>query len=99
MDSSYIAWFIANFAGNVEKLIRHTTIETLNKNIKIVAPGQTIQSVIDSITDASEDNPYVVIVPPGHEDDKIVLSNSKARYITLIYPDNWVVREVVILLW
>ena len=84
MDSSYIAWFIANFAGNVEKLIRHTTIETLNKNIKIVAPGQTIQSVIDSITDASEDNPYVVIIPPKtYEINSSIIAKS---YVHLICP-------------
>lgn len=38
-------------------------------NVKIVQSGQTIQSVIDSITNASASNLYEVIVPPGHEDE------------------------------
>ena len=29
------------------------------KNIKFVKPGQSIQSIIDSITDASEENQYL----------------------------------------
>jgi len=46
--------------------------KVLTPKIKVVQPGQSIQSVIDSISDASTDNPYVVIVPPGHEEGYII---------------------------
>lgn len=36
-----------------------------SKNIKTVRDGKTIQSMTESITDASDTNPYMVIAPPG----------------------------------
>lgn len=35
------------------------------KNIKTVNPNQSIQSAIDSITDASEENQYMIFISPG----------------------------------
>lgn len=51
-------------------------------NQRIVQSGQTIQAVIDSITDADADNPYVVMVPPGLSTDveEITLS----QYIAIV---------------
>jgi len=36
-------------------------------NIRFVQPGQTVQDVLNSIVDASQTNPYFVIVPPTRE--------------------------------
>ncbi len=35
--------------------------------VKVVRDNQTVQQVLDSITDASETNKYLVLVPSGHE--------------------------------
>ncbi|HDD44583.1 MAG TPA: hypothetical protein ENG63_06975 [Candidatus Desulfofervidus auxilii] len=66
----------------------------LNKNVIIVKPGQTIQSVIDSI-DASADNPYVVIVPPGiYEEPGLTMKDYISLYgcgkdCTKIHVSGW----------
>lgn len=57
---------------------------TMQGSIKLVQSGQTIQGVIDSITDAAADNPYVVMVPPGYEDE----SYTPISHITIIWVDN-----------
>jgi len=38
-----------------------------SKYVKVVRDNQTVQQVLDSITDASETKQYLVLVPPGHE--------------------------------
>jgi hypothetical protein len=38
-----------------------------------VLPGQTIQGAIDSITDATIDKPYAVLISPGVYDEKLTL--------------------------
>ena len=42
----------------------------LGANTHIVQSGQSIQSVIDSIADASANNPYEVILPPGLREEQ-----------------------------
>jgi len=44
-------------------------------SLVVVKPGQSVQDVIDSITDASEENPYLIIVPPGHEHESFKLKD------------------------
>jgi len=39
----------------------------LSNNVIVVKETQTVQQVLDSITDASETNKYLVLVPSGHE--------------------------------
>jgi len=40
-----------------------------DKNVVVVQKNQTVQQVLDSITDASETNKYLVLVPSGHENE------------------------------
>lgn len=47
----------------------HLRPQSINTNIVYVKKNQTIQDVIDSITDESSFNQYIVKAPPGHEDD------------------------------
>lgn len=55
-------------------------------NVKTVRDNKSIQSVIDSITDASESNLYVVMVPPGHESETFTeASNIYVQFNT----DSW----------
>lgn len=53
-------------------------------NTKIVQASQSIQSVIDSVDDASASNPYTVIRPPGHESE----SYTVPAHITVAQPGN-----------
>ena len=62
---------IHEIAGNPTKL---------SPNLYVVQSGQTIQAVIDSITDAAVDNFYEVRVPPGHETEKY----TGKPYITVV---------------
>lgn len=47
----------------------------LSNNIILVKENQTIQQVLDSITDASADNPYTIIIPPGIYEEQIVMKD------------------------
>jgi len=58
------------------------------KNIKIVRDNETIQKVLDSITDASDSNRYMVFVPPGHENERFIYPHKKAQYVKLQYLAN-----------
>ena len=53
------------------------------KDRKLITVGQsmafdfrTLQSAVDSITDAAADNPYVIIVAPGIYDDRVTIAKS-----------------------
>jgi len=48
-------------------------------NIRIVKENQTVQQVLDSITDVSANNPYTIIIPPGVYEEQIVMKD----YVTL----------------
>lgn len=66
----------------MNKQFDEITVGTINSNIKYVKPGETIQDTINSITDASEINPYTVVIPPGVYGEDISL-NSNHSYINL----------------
>lgn len=57
-----------------------------------VLPGQTIQGAIDSITDATIDKPYVVLISPGVYDEKLTL---KAHVYLKGYGPSTVIRGTV----
>ncbi len=59
----------------------------INSTIKYVKDSETIQNVIDSITDSSITKPYVVRVPPGTH-FKESYSTVGKPYIKVIYEDN-----------
>uniref|UniRef100_A0A6M3L769 Pectate lyase n=1 Tax=viral metagenome TaxID=1070528 RepID=A0A6M3L769_9ZZZZ len=48
-------------------------------NTAIVATGLSVQEVINSITDATSDKPYVIIVPPGVYTEQITMK----QYVSL----------------
>ena len=54
------------------------------KNLKFVEENQTVQQVLDSITDASENNQYLVLVPSGHETEYFEWK----KYVTVKFLDN-----------
>lgn len=72
----------------------YSTGRIVGGNVCIVPRCDTIQSVIDSITDSSVDNPYVVMVPPGHEKEFYSLVRNAAdvasdkRNVKVIFENN-----------
>lgn len=48
---------------------------TGSPQVEIVPPGSTIQAIIDDVTDATADKPYVVMVPPGVYTEAITMKD------------------------
>ena len=92
---SGVATFLNNLTVSGTTTLSTTNItglSSVNNTIVYVKPNQTIQEVIDSITDASSTKPYVVIVPPGHEEESYI----NKSYIYVIHLGKFLVADTLI---
>ncbi len=83
------------FSGNIYGSgLNLTDVEKIKANIITVAKSggdfSAVQSAINSITDASENNPYTIILYPGIYNEKITLKN----YVSLIGIDRQTCRII-----
>lgn len=80
-DSNDLLEIVDDVEGTpTSKKIKVENLTDLSGHSKTVQSDQTIQQVIDSITDAAVDNPYTVLVPPGIYNEQITMQ----PYVNLI---------------